>query len=355
MSRTTKANITEAQWDAIQAAWETGRPGRALAAEYAVDESTIRYRASTRNWQRDRTARERIRSAAQARTWSGRPIPASRPPFPRPGLAREAGCGNEMRDGLAPAYRERLREAQIDAAADAIAEANLRALAKADQLSRLFERLDELLTDVLTTPAEDDEAGWKRRASARDILLAGRKDSVIGAVLALAKLAGAIQVQTRKALGADEPAMQVPLAAPDSGPTQNANHSTSPKVDFSKFTTDELETMQRVAEIIGPQMGWPAVPTPPAGPKAAAPSNLATEANGLDCAAALNPQASDARGSPRSSAQARHILGKADGSWASPTPVSNSNRLSNETIGLGGAETATGAGTPRPPPTRRAP
>lgn len=260
-----------------------------------------------------------------------------------------------MRDGLAPIYRKWLREAQIDAAADAIAEANIQALVKTDQLSSLFERLNELLTDVLTTPAEADEAAWKRRAAARDILLAGRKDSVIGVVLALAKLSGAIQVQTRKALGADDPPMQVPLAAPDSGPAQNPSHSTSPMLDFSQFTTDELEKMQRAAEMVRQRVGLPAVPTPPAAPKAAAPSNQATGRNDQDRAAERNSQASDAEGSPRSSALARHILGEADGSWASPTPASNNNLLSNETARLGRAETATGARTPRRPPTQRAP
>jgi hypothetical protein len=253
-----------------------------------------------------------------------------------------------MRDGLAPAYRERLREARIDAAADAIAEANLRALAKADQLSNLFDRLNELVGDALTTPAEADKAACERRASARDLLLAGPRDSIISAVLALAKLAGNIQVQTRKALGADDRPMQVPLATPDSGPVQSAGLSTSPMLDYSKLTTAELEVLMSAARIFEGRKERPPAIVPPgdpevARPRAAAQSNRATEGNDLDRAAELNPHASDAGGSQRLSAQARHILSKADGSWVSPPLVSNSNRPLNETTRLGRAEAATGA------------
>jgi hypothetical protein len=266
-----------------------------------------------------------------------------------------------MRDGLAPAYRERLREAQIDAAADAIAEANLQALAKADQLSNLFDRLNELVGDALTTPAEADRAACERRASARDILLAGRKGSVLGAVLALAKLAGNIQVQNRKALGADDPPMQVPLATLDDGSVQSAGLSTSPMLDYSQLTTAELEVLMSAAQIFERWKERPPAIVPPGDPEvarpraAAAQSNRATEGNALDRAAELNPHASDAGGSQRSPAQARHILGKADGSWASPPVALNSNRPSNETTRLGRAEAATRTVTPRRPPTQRAP
>ena len=261
MSRGHDAALTDEQWSALRAAWEAGTPNRALAAQYGVDESSIRYRAKKGAWQRDEAALERMQAQGQARTLLGAANPASPHGFPHPaprGIARESLLTDED--------RARLREEHVEAAADVIAAANLAALAKVTRLDATFERLTSLLADALTTPADDDEAGRKRRAEALNVLLAGRSDSITSTIMAQAKLAESIQNQRRKALGADDRPKQVQLTGAGGGPIQTENHTATTVVDYSRYTTAELEELMRAAAIIEGRQERPPVPMPPGDP-----------------------------------------------------------------------------------------
>lgn len=265
MSRGQDAALTDEQWSALRAAWEAGTANRALAAEYKVDESSIRYRAKTRGWQRDEAALERIQAQGQARTLLGAANPASRRGFPHPALR-----GTARETLLTEEDRAKLREAHVEAAADVIAAANLSALAKVTRLDATFERLTELLGDALTAPADDDAAGQKRRADALNVLLAGRSDSITGTIMAQAKLAESIQNQRRKALGADDRPKQVQLTGAGGGPIQTENQTATTMVDYSRYSTAELEQLMQAAAIIEGRQERPPVPMPPGDPAAEA-------------------------------------------------------------------------------------
>jgi hypothetical protein len=266
LSRAPNAELTDIQWDAIRAAWESGASNRHLAAEFNVDESSIRYRAKKHGWVRDDAAIERIQSRGAARTLQVAAAPGSRT-IPHP--AGTAGSRPAPADPLTPEERQKLREERVEAAADVIAEANLRALAKTDRLDAIFDQMHGLVADLLSRPAADDEAALRRKSEAANTLLAGRTDSVGGAILALAKLAESVQNQRRKALGADDRPKQVQLTGAGGGPIETASASVvvGAQIDYAKLSTAELEQLMAAASIIEGRKERPPVPVPPGDPE----------------------------------------------------------------------------------------
>lgn len=258
MKRAPNAQLTEAQWDAIRSAWETGSAARSLAAEFGVDESSIRNRQKKGGWVRDEAALERMQVRGQARTLLGAADPASS----REGIPHPAACGT-ARDELTPEDRAALRDARVEAAADVIAQANLQALSKVSKLDRTFDRLTDLLDAALAKPASEDDV--KAQAEALNVLLAGRGDSLMGVISTQAKLAETIQNQRRKALGMEDRPKRVEHTGPGGGPIETDTRTTV-EVDYSRFTTEELELMRAAAQVVEGRKSRPPIPMPPTGP-----------------------------------------------------------------------------------------
>jgi len=254
-----RGTLTEADWAAMRQRYEVqGHSIRAIARDAGCDESLIRQRKKKEGWEQDPAALERIQERAAVRTLTA--------------ALRSETPHSADRGVLRSEDRETLREEVIEQAADVIAEANRRALAKADHLDATFSTLSALVADLLSRPAESDEAAMRRKAEAMQTLLAGRSDTVTGAILALAKLAESIQGQRRKALGADDRPKQVQLTGAGGGPIQTENSgAVAVAVDYGKLSTEELTRLMEAASILEGKRERPPIPMPPGDPEPAAP------------------------------------------------------------------------------------
>lgn len=279
-------HMNEAKRAALRAEWETGRSNRDLARRYGMSEGIVRHWAKRENWQRDETAIETIHTRAQMLTVAH----LTGPETPRHATA---GCGGIARPMTLATYPaepaiaqrpetvphigaagagETYRELSMEMVAQALAAAQIAQLDRAAALARVFDQIAELLEPVLVLvdPDVDPEAARKQSLALATLLPGGNSATLSSILLVWTRLAESIQTQERRALGVEDRPRRGAIAGSPSEPVQTENASKFKKPDFkldlSKFSPAELETLLDAAAIMNGHEEPRPIGVPPTGP-----------------------------------------------------------------------------------------
>jgi len=284
-------SLTEEQWIAVRAEWETGVGSeRALAQKWGIDRKQVIRRRSREEWVRLDSQRDAIVSEANLRTATraieiqgvaeevfddADPVVrearvaariaellAARPPQ-RPGTSPPGANGRPTlpRPVLSAELRElaqrESREVAIETAVRTISDVSLVQMQEAQEQRAMLDAYRRLVMEVLT----GDEA--TARAAAGRILVT-RGDSLAAAVATCTRSAEGIQKMERLALGLDK-APAKGGQSEEGGTSLLSNENGAPVIDTTQLSTEDLAALSRVAAMLdGSDVDD--LPLPPSGP-----------------------------------------------------------------------------------------
>lgn len=284
-------SLTEEQWLALRAEWETGiHSNRKLAEKWGVSETLIRRKRDDQGWTRDsrtpRTIRERARKVVEehvrANTDEGvrtegsqdanitseqdnvfafpvrantvantlpPPKDRSRPELRRPKV--------ELPEDVRERIADQAKVVAVETAISNIAEATIKQLEDAAMVRAVVRRYGELVQAILSG---DEHAA--NQAAGR--ILASDKETLSSAISTLIRAAEGAQKIERQALGIEE-RKQVSVKlneAPGGVVRQEAGQTV---IDPSQLPDEQLIALQGLLEIVDGQTKTE-LPLPPRGP-----------------------------------------------------------------------------------------
>ncbi len=278
--------MTPDAWAALKADWKTGGYSNSeLARRYGVTETAIRKRITKEGWTRDneaaaerradvlllhqiskpevpKAARAALRvitsaggeSSSSNQDGSSQEVRGVEPSTPDAAPSTTGGMARffNISGPLAETVRKALSsdDGAIEAAAMVRAIVNQDALARGAEVAAVREAYLRLIRWLLA--GTDDE-----RAEAARILLAGRNDSVQGALQALVALDEHITKTQRRALNMDKPEKAGSVSSDQPAPSTQVN------VSIAQLTTEQLEAFWRVNQRLDGVTAPDRLPLPP--------------------------------------------------------------------------------------------